>query len=41
MEARQLRSFPDDYNRQAIHLVASGGHSIASWRELGLRDSVL
>src|SRR5205085_3223377 len=42
MEARQRRSFTDDYKRQAIDLVASSGRSIGSVaKELGLRDSVL
>ena len=42
MEARQRRSFTDDYERQAVDLVASSGRSIGSVaKELGLRDSVL
>ena len=42
MEARQRRSFTDDYKRQAVDLVASSGRSIGSVaKELGLRDSVL
>jgi transposase len=42
MEARQHRSFTNDYKRQAVDLVASSGRSIGSVaRELGLRDSVL
>ena len=42
MEGRQLRSFTDDYKRQAVGLVASSGRSVRSVaRELGLRDSVL
>ena len=42
MEARQRRSFTDDYKRQAVDLVASSGRSIgAVAKELGLRDSVL
>jgi transposase len=42
MEARQRRSFTDDYKRQAVDLVASSGRPIGSVaKELGLRDSVL
>ncbi|WP_442895933.1 IS3 family transposase [Bradyrhizobium sp. AZCC 2289] len=42
MEARQRRSFTNDYKRQAVDLVASSGRSIGSVaKELGLRDSVL
>ena len=42
MEARQRRSFTDDYKRQVVDLVASSGRSIGSVaKELGLRDSVL
>jgi transposase len=42
MEARQRRSFTDDYKRQAVDLVTSSGRSIGSVaKELGLRDSVL
>ena len=42
MEARQRRSFTDDYKRQAVDLVASSGRLIGSVaKELGLRDSVL
>jgi transposase len=42
MEARQRRSFTEDYKRQAVDLVASSGRSIGSVaKELGLRDSVL
>ena len=42
MEARQRRSFTDDYKRQAVDLVVSSGRSIGSVaKELGLRDSVL
>jgi transposase len=42
MEERQRRSFTDDYQRQAVDLVASRGRSIGSVaKELGLRDSVL
>ncbi|WP_084334785.1 transposase [Bradyrhizobium arachidis] len=42
MEGRQLRSFTDDYKRQAVDLVASSGRSIGSVaKELCLRDSVL
>jgi transposase len=42
MEGRQRRSFSDDYERQAVDLVASSGHSIGSVaKELGVRDSVL
>jgi transposase len=42
MEARQRRSFTEDYKRQAVELVVSSRRSIASVaKELGLRDSVL
>jgi transposase len=42
MERRQRRSFADDYERQAVDLVASSGRSIGSVaKELGLRDSAL
>jgi hypothetical protein len=42
MEARQRRSFTEEYKRQAAELVVSGGRSItAVGKELGLRDSVL
>src|ERR1700740_77595 len=42
MEGRQRRSFADDYERQALALVASSARSIGSVaKELGLRDSVL
>jgi transposase len=42
MEGRQRRSFTNDYKRQAVDLVASGGRSVGSVaKELGLRDSVL
>jgi transposase-like protein len=42
MEARQRRSFTEDYKRQAVDLVASSGRSVGSVaKELGLRDSVL
>jgi transposase len=42
MQARQLRSFADDYKRQAVDLVACSGRSIGPVaKELGLRDSVL
>src|SRR5260221_7543112 len=42
MEARQRRSFTNDYKRQSVDLVASSGRSIGSVaKELGLRDSVL
>jgi transposase len=30
MEARQRRSFTDDYKRQAVDLVASSGRTIGS-----------
>ena len=36
MEGRQLRSFTDDYKRQAVDLVASSGRSVGSvahWHE--------
>jgi transposase len=39
---RQRRSFTEEYKRQAVELVLSGGRSITSVaKELGLRDSVL
>src|SRR5260370_37160003 len=42
MEARQRRSFTDEYKRQAVDLVTSSGRSIESVaKELGLRGSVL
>jgi transposase len=42
MQARQRRSFTDDYKRQAVDLVACSGRSIDPVaKELGLRDSVL
>ena len=32
MEGRQRRSFPDDYKRQAVDLVASSGRSWAQFQ---------